>query len=161
MQAPVAPGNGSDQRVDVPEFRSDGTPSFQTNLIFPLPCEFISLNLPMCAVMHPTSPGQLDAVGVYRVVHYTDAFFIGQPQEFIDLLRKLTQLADAAPRKIFSFIRAAVLLEAVKEVPSKKEGDNSALAALAPQVKGDQAERGALPAKFVEQRELCRVTLLS
>ena len=35
--------------------------TLQANLIMPEPCEFISPNLPACAIIRPTGPGQLDA----------------------------------------------------------------------------------------------------
>src|SRR5271167_1364676 len=49
VQPPVAPV--SDQGLTFPNFfLTPGTPLFQPNLIFPVPCEFISANLPDCAV---------------------------------------------------------------------------------------------------------------
>src|SRR6202044_1807220 len=37
-----------------PNFNDLNDPLFQTNLIFPVPCEFISPDLPLCAVIRPT-----------------------------------------------------------------------------------------------------------
>jgi hypothetical protein len=37
--------------------------TLQANLIMPEPCDFISTSLPQCAIIRPTSPGQLDATG--------------------------------------------------------------------------------------------------
>ncbi len=70
---------------------------FQTNLIFPVPCEFISNDLPLCAVVRPTGPGQLDAVGVMNSF-IEDGLFTGQPREFTNLLLELAVEADAATR---------------------------------------------------------------
>ncbi len=70
---------------------------FQTNLIFPVPCEFISNSLPLCAVVRPTGPGQLDAVGVMRSF-IEDGLFTGQPREFTNLLLELAVEADSATR---------------------------------------------------------------
>jgi Ferritin-like domain len=38
--------------------------TLQANLIMPEPCEFISPNLPPCAIIRPTGPGQLDATAL-------------------------------------------------------------------------------------------------
>ena len=57
-----------------PNFDVTVNPLLQTNLIFPVPCEFISPNLPMCAVIRPTSPGQLDAIGAIDGVHRRRTF---------------------------------------------------------------------------------------
>lgn len=70
---------------------------FQTNLIFPVPCEFISNDLPLCAVIRPTSPGQIDAAGAITSF-IEDGLFIGQPKEFLTMLLQLAAEADAATR---------------------------------------------------------------
>ena len=74
-------------------------PLLQTNLIFPVPCEFISPNLPKCAVIRPTSPGQIDAVGAVKAF-IAMGIFIGQPPQFINSLLALAIEADAAQRII-------------------------------------------------------------
>ena len=74
-------------------------PLLQTNLIFPVPCEFISSKLPKCAVIRPTSPGQIDAIGAINGF-IADGLFIGQPQSFIELLLTLAAEADAAQRLV-------------------------------------------------------------
>jgi hypothetical protein len=70
---------------------------FQTNLIFPVPCEFISNDLPLCAVIRPTGPGQIDAQGAINSF-IEDGLFIGQPKEFSTLLLEMAADADAAIR---------------------------------------------------------------
>ncbi len=51
-----------DHGLTFPDFNSTpGGPLFQTNLIFPVPCDFISPDLPLCAVIRPIGPGQIDA----------------------------------------------------------------------------------------------------
>lgn len=72
-------------------------PLLQTNLIFPVPCEFISPSLPMCAVIRPTSPGQIDAIGAANSL-IQSGLFTGQPQSFITMLLELAAEADAARR---------------------------------------------------------------
>src|SRR5580698_9651525 len=78
---------------------SPGTvnPLLQTNLIFPVPCEFISADLPHCAVIRPTSAGQIDAMGAVNGLK-ASGLFIGQPQSFIDALTELAVAADGAKR---------------------------------------------------------------
>jgi hypothetical protein len=99
VQPPLAPVTDPTTGLTFPNFDVTQNPLFQTNLIFPVPCEFISPNLPMCAVVRPSSPGQLDAVGVIEAF-IAGGLFIGQPQEFINMLLNLAQSADAARRTV-------------------------------------------------------------
>jgi hypothetical protein len=73
--------------------------TLQSNLIMPEPCEFISPNLPGCAIIRPTGPGQLDATGAINSF-IADGLFRGQPQAFLALLNSLARKADAAHREI-------------------------------------------------------------
>ena len=97
VQPPIAPFTDPTNGLTFPNFNSPPNPLLQTNLIFPVPCEFISPNLPLCAVIRPTSPGQIDAVGAINGL-IADGLFIGQPQEFSDLLLSMANEADAAQR---------------------------------------------------------------
>ena len=63
VQPPVAPLAAANGLPAFPNFDETVNPLLQTNLIFPVTCVFISPNLPKCAVIRPTSPGQIDAVG--------------------------------------------------------------------------------------------------
>jgi hypothetical protein len=101
VQPPIAPLPAANGLPGFPNFDA-GPPVnslLQTNLIFPVPCEFISPNLPMCAVIRPTSAGQIDAVGAAKAF-IADGLFIGQSQEFLDLFMTLAIEADAAQRVI-------------------------------------------------------------
>ncbi len=69
--------------------------TLQANLIFPEPTEFLSPDLPKCAVIRPTGPGQIDAVGAIQGF-VKDGLFIGQSDEFIDLLLRMAARADQA-----------------------------------------------------------------
>jgi hypothetical protein len=90
----------TDKGLTFPNFNiSPGGELFQTNLIFPVPCEFIRPNLPLCAVIRPTSPGQVDARGAIQGA-IDDGLFIGQPKEFVQLLLRMADEADAARRQI-------------------------------------------------------------
>jgi hypothetical protein len=99
VQPPVAPLPAANGLPAFPNFDATVNPLLQTNLIFPVPCEFISPNLPRCAVIRPTSAGQIDAVGLIKAF-IADGLFIGQPKKFVDLLMDLAMAADAARRII-------------------------------------------------------------
>jgi hypothetical protein len=99
VQPTVAPLPAANGLPGFPNFDMTVNPLLQTNLIFPVPCEFISPNLPKCAVIRPTSPGQIDAVGAVKALT-ADGLFIGQPQRFLNLLTTLAIEADAAQRII-------------------------------------------------------------
>ena len=75
--------------------------TLQANLIMPEPCDFISTSLPQCAIIRPTSPGQLDATGAINGF-IADGLFIGQQRskEFLDLIRDMAEQADAARREL-------------------------------------------------------------
>ena len=84
--------------VTFPDLNSPpfGGENFQTNLIMPEPCPFISRHLPPCAVIRPTETKGI-AMGV---VNFLTAMglFIGQAPAFFELLRDLAEDADKARR---------------------------------------------------------------
>jgi hypothetical protein len=96
VQPPVAPFIDPVSGLTFPNFDATPNPALQTNLIFPIPCEFISPDLPRCAVIRPTSPKGI-AMGV---VNFLTAMglFMGQSPEFTKVLKKLASQADAAHR---------------------------------------------------------------
>ena len=73
-----------------------GGQQFQTNLIMPEPCPFLSRKLPRCSIIRPTETKGI-AMGV---VNFLTAMglFIGQSNEFFQLLRDLAEDADEARR---------------------------------------------------------------
>jgi hypothetical protein len=73
-----------------------GGETFQTNLIMPEPCPFLSRSLPPCSVIRPT---ETEGVAM-SVVKFLTAMglFIGQPKAFFELLQDLAMEADAAKR---------------------------------------------------------------
>jgi hypothetical protein len=75
--------------------------TLQANLIMPEPCDFISTSLPQCAIIRPTSVGQLDARGAINGF-IADGLFIGQQRsnEFLDLIIDMAEQADAARREL-------------------------------------------------------------
>jgi len=73
-----------------------GGEDFQTNLIMPEPCRFLSQNLPVCSVIRPTNTNGI-ATGVVKFL--TDmGLFRGQSQMFFSVLSQLAAEADAAQR---------------------------------------------------------------
>jgi hypothetical protein len=73
-----------------------GGAEFQTNLIMPEPCPFISRKLPRCSVIRPTETLGI-AKGVVKFL--TDmGLFIGQTGPFFNMMNNLAEEADAARR---------------------------------------------------------------
>ena len=74
-----------------------GGENFQTNLIMPEPCPFLNRKLPRVSIIRPTNTQGI-AMGV---VNFLTAMglFIGQSQQFFQLLNQLAQDADAAQRE--------------------------------------------------------------
>jgi len=73
-----------------------GGEEFQTNLIMPEPCPFISGKLPPCSVIRPTETKGI-AMGVVKFLTAM-GLFIGQSAGFFALLKDLAEDADAARR---------------------------------------------------------------
>jgi hypothetical protein len=85
--------------VTFPDLNSPpfGGEDFQTNLIMPEPCPFLSRNLPVCSIIRPTETNGI-AMGVVKFL--TDmGLFIGQSAAFFSLLQQLAEAADAAQRE--------------------------------------------------------------
>jgi hypothetical protein len=98
VQPPVAPV--TDEGLTFPNFfLTPGTPLFQPNLIFPVPCEFISANLPDCAVIRPSDDKFAGAVAT--IASFTaDGLFVGQTPKFFQVVNQLAEEADAATREL-------------------------------------------------------------
>ncbi|HTF42260.1 MAG TPA: ferritin-like domain-containing protein [Terriglobales bacterium] len=96
VQTPIAPFTDPTNGLTFPDFNATGNPELQTNLIFPVPCEFISAKLPHCAVIRPTSPKGI-AMGVVNFLTGT-GLFTGQSPAFFKALATLARQADAAQR---------------------------------------------------------------
>ncbi len=97
VQPPLAPFTDPTNGLTFPNFDATPNPLLQTNLIFPVPCEFISPNLPNCAVIRPTDPEGIAAGAVKALTN--DGLFIGQSDEFFDVLHHLAEEADEAERE--------------------------------------------------------------
>jgi hypothetical protein len=104
VQTPIAPFTDPVTGLVFPDFNATKDPLLQTNLIFPVPCEFISPSLPHCAVIRPTALGQIDAVGAVNAL-IANGLFIGQSQAFIALLFEMANAADEASSLVTPRIR--------------------------------------------------------
>jgi len=94
---PIAPVTDPETHLTIPDLNNPGGPLLQTNLIFPHPCEFISPNLPLCAVVRPTL--DRDAGAQAAVKAFTDdGLFQGQSAAFFSTLHRLAVAADDAVR---------------------------------------------------------------
>jgi hypothetical protein len=87
-------------KVTFPDLNSPpfGGEDFQTNLIMPEPCPFISRKLPPCSIIRPT-----ETLGIAMgVVTFLTAMglFIGQSPAFSELMRDLAADADQARRDV-------------------------------------------------------------
>ena len=73
-----------------------GGETFQTNLIMPEPCPFLSRKLPPCSIIRPT---ETEGIATAVVKFLTDmGLFIGQSAAFFNLLHDLAEDADEAKR---------------------------------------------------------------
>jgi hypothetical protein len=85
--------------VTFPDLNSSpfGGEKFQTNLIMPEPCPFLSRKLPPCSIIRPTETEGI-AKGVVKFL--TDmGLFIGQSRAFFRFLHDLAEDADEARRE--------------------------------------------------------------
>jgi hypothetical protein len=84
--------------VSFPDLNSPplGGEEFQTNLIMPEPCPFLSRKLPPCSIIRPTETHGI----AMNVVNFlaTMGLFIGQSPAFFKVMKDLAQDADAARR---------------------------------------------------------------
>jgi hypothetical protein len=68
----------------------------QANLIMPEPCPFLNTQLPLCSIVRPTATAGAAMAAVDTLT--ANGLFIGQTQEFMQLLQDLASDADAAKR---------------------------------------------------------------
>jgi len=96
-QPPVAPITAGG--VTFPNlFDDDRGPLVQPSLIFPIPAEFISPALPLCATIRPLTDKNAGAMAT--IASFTaDGLFQGQSQQFLNILKTYAEAADRAARK--------------------------------------------------------------
>jgi hypothetical protein len=95
---PLAPLTDPTNGLTFPNLNvSPGGEQFQTNLIMPEPCPFLSRKLPKCSIIRPTETRG----AAMSVVQFLTAMglFTGQSKEFFRLLRDLAEDADDARRE--------------------------------------------------------------
>jgi hypothetical protein len=99
VQQPVAPLTDPVSGLTFPNFFSPLNPLTQPSLIFPVPCEFISPDLPHCSVIRPSDDKFAGAVAT--IASFTaDGLFVGQTQRFFQVVNQLAEEADAATREL-------------------------------------------------------------
>ena len=82
-----------------PQDKAAGSELFQTNLIFPEPCDFLVRNdLPRCSVIRPTLDRNGGAVATIQFFA-AENLFLGQDKEFFAAAMRLATAADAARRE--------------------------------------------------------------
>jgi len=100
VQAPVAPV--SDGGLTFPNFFTNPPVQpaslVQPSLIFPVPCEFISPNLPHVSIIRPLSDQFAGAVAAVKSLT-ADGLFTGQSKQFLNTLTALAAAADGANRR--------------------------------------------------------------
>lgn len=74
-----------------------GGEDFQTNLIMPEPCPFLRRNFPAVSIIRPTSDEQAGAMATVNAFT-KDGLFIGQSNQFFEMLADLASDADSASR---------------------------------------------------------------
>jgi hypothetical protein len=99
VQAPVAPFTDPISGLKFPNFFSPLNKLTQPSLIFPVPCEFISPDLPLCAVIRPSDDKFAGAMAAVKGLT-ADGLFIGQSSEFFSFVGQLASAADAATRQL-------------------------------------------------------------
>ena len=77
---------------------SFGGQTFQTNLIMPEPCPFLSRSLPACSIIRPTAT-QGAAMGAVKFLT-SMGLFVGQSSAFFEMLGGLAAEADDARRSV-------------------------------------------------------------
>jgi hypothetical protein len=96
VQAPVAPFTDAISGLTFPNFFSPLKRKIQPSLIFPVPFEFKG-NLPEVSMIRPLTDKFGGAVATIQSFT-ADGLFIGQSQEFLNLLNTMAVAADAAVR---------------------------------------------------------------
>ena len=99
VQPPVAPFKDPITKLAFPNFFNPLNPLIQPSLIFPVPTEFISADLPRCAVIRPSDDKFGGAVAT--IASFTaDGLFKGQSSEFLNVVNQLAVEADQATRQL-------------------------------------------------------------
>jgi hypothetical protein len=98
VQGPVAPFADPISGLKFPNFFSPLNPVIQPSLIFPVPFEF-NPNLPRVAMIRPLTD-QFAGAQAAIAGFIASGLFIGQSQQFLNLLQAMAVAADAAQRGV-------------------------------------------------------------
>jgi hypothetical protein len=96
VQAPVAPFTDAALGLTFPNFFNPLNPTIQPSLIFPVPVEFRP-NLPLVSIIRPLTDKFGGAVATIKSF-IADGLFIGQSQQFLNILQAMAVEADSAVR---------------------------------------------------------------
>jgi hypothetical protein len=103
VQQPVAPFTDAISGLSFPDFFNNPplqpASLVQPSLIFPVPCEFISPNLPHVSIIRPLTDKFAGAVATIQSFT-ADGLFVGQSRQFLNTLQIMAVEADAAVRLI-------------------------------------------------------------
>jgi hypothetical protein len=103
VQGPVAPFTDPKSGLSFPNFFTNPplhpASLVQPSLIFPVPCEFISPDLPHVSVIRPLTDKFSGAVAAATALT-DDGLFAGQSASFFQALHQLAEAADAATREL-------------------------------------------------------------
>ena len=99
VSQPLAGVTDPETNVTFPDLNAKNSDLFQTNLILPEPCEFISPALPLCSVIRPSLTKFAGAVATINAFTQ-DQLFLGQSDEFFETVMKLAIAADSARREL-------------------------------------------------------------
>lgn len=95
---PLAPLTDPISHITFPNLNvTPGGEAFQTNLIFPEPCEFIDPSLPVCSVIRPSLDQNAGALAAVNALTKNN-LFAGQSNAFFAAVTNLATAADAAMR---------------------------------------------------------------
>ena len=98
VATPIAPLTDPTNGLTFPDLNSPpfGGELFQTNLIMPEPCPFLSTSLPRCSIIRPTTTGKAASNALAFLTGM--GLFAGQSSGFFELMGQLAAQADAARR---------------------------------------------------------------
>jgi hypothetical protein len=103
VQQPIAPFQDPISGLSFPDFFNNPplkpATLVQPSLIFPVPCEFISPNLPHVAIIRPLTDKFAGAVAAVASLT-ADGLFTGQSRKFFNTLQAMAEQADAAVRLV-------------------------------------------------------------
>ena len=97
VQSPVAPVSSGG--LTFPNFFVADKPITRPSLIFPIPASFIREDLPLCSTIRPITDkfaGAQAAIAGF----VASGLFLGQSKEFLNLLNRMAEEADAAVRRL-------------------------------------------------------------